>query len=151
MCGRCMVVYRVLIEVFFTSTYWEKKKKKKDVWVLQATVDYTGHLENLSVDYKSHHIPASLSPSGYSVDTSAGNGLQIPSIFQSYRVRHTQIVEMDHSSLISWYTPLSDPWTALQSTFTTLLTLCFDMMTDDFCTRGCVDHRNLSSIVRHCQ
>lgn len=114
----------------------EKRKRKKDVWVLQATVDYTGHLENLSVDYKSHHVPASLSPSGYSVQTSAGNGLQIPSIFQSYRVRPTQIVEMDHSSLISLYTPLSDPWTTLQSTFTTLLTLCFDIMRDDFSTGG---------------
>lgn len=94
MCGRCMVVYRVLIETFFTFTYWEKKEKTTRG--LQAIFYWAGHSENGRVELNWHPI-ISQPP----CQMSTGNGLQIP-------VTRTPL-ELHHSSGISLSWPPRSP------------------------------------------
>lgn len=95
--------------------------RKNDTWVLQAILDYAGHLENL--DYKSHHAPTSLSPGGYSILMSIGHwpqillgifyiGLQIHHFLITHRQTLTSPVEMDHNCVNSLYAP---QWSTLHN------------------------------------
>lgn len=129
--------------------------RKKDIQVLQAIVDYSCHLEkkNLSVDYKSHHVPASFSPNRWP------NRKWTTNPFGIFGIRLQIPKNSSHAQLDPHISSGNGPhvWSAgthlggchgvhyrvhLQQLWHNGRWLLY---------YGCVDHRKMSSTVCHCQ